>query len=73
MSAVDATTLRQVSTAALIGLDARVLLTTDEPAVHAVYDRVIDTARLWWIARAEQSIKNQAIAIVNEFNEALKK
>jgi hypothetical protein len=73
MSAVDADTLRQVSTAALIGLDARALLTTDEPAVHVVYGKVIDQAVDWWRQREQHLRRNRAVEIVNAFSDALKK
>jgi len=42
-----------VSLAALLGIDARTLLTTDDAATHVVYDRVIDQAREWWLYRAD--------------------
>lgn len=71
MSAGDATTLRQVSLAALLGLDARVLLTTDEPATHAVYRRVIEQARMMSIERAAGHARQQAVATIGLLAEAL--
>lgn len=65
MSAGDASTLRQVSLAALIGLDARPLLSTDDAAMHVAYDKVIDQSVKWWLHRAEVHRHNQAVAIVN--------
>jgi hypothetical protein len=73
MTAGDASTLRQVSLAALIGLDARVLLSTDDPAVHTVYDRIIEQGREWWLQRAEIYRHNQAVAIVNMLVESFGK
>lgn len=70
MRAGDATTLRQVSLAALLGLDARLLLTTDDPATHVVYRRAIEQARVWWIERNRIENRNVAVAVVNAIGEA---
>lgn len=71
MSAGDASTLRQVSLAALLGLDARLLLTTDDPATHVVYDRLIDQSYEWWMRRAEVWRENQAALVVEYLGVAL--
>jgi hypothetical protein len=64
MNAGDASTLRQVSLAALVGLDARPLLGTDEPAIHVVYDKLIEQGIKLWLHRNEVHQHNQAVAIV---------
>lgn len=65
MSARDATTLRQVSLAALLGIDARPLLASDDAATRIAYDRVIEQAREWAVARSLQDAKNHAIETGN--------
>jgi len=62
-----------VSLAALLGIDARTLLTTDDAATHVVYDRVIDQAREWWLYRADLQRHNLAVDIVNTLGEAFGK
>jgi hypothetical protein len=71
MSARDTFTLRQVSLAALLGIDAHALLATDDPATHAVYDKVIEQARLWSMERSQVEARNIAISVISELNEAL--
>ena len=71
MTARDASTLRQVSLAALLGIDARPLLATDDPATHVVYDKIIEQSRLWNIERSHMEARNVAVSVVNELNEAL--
>lgn len=66
MSAGDTSTLRQVSLAALLGYDARVLLATDDAATHVVHRRVIEQARAWWVERSLMDAKNHAIETGNE-------
>jgi hypothetical protein len=71
MTAGDTSTLRQVSLAALLGIDAHVLLTTDDAATHAAYDRIIEQSREWSIARSNAEARNIAVSVINELNEAL--
>lgn len=71
MTAGDASTLRQVSLAALLGLDARALLATDDAATHIVYDKVIEQARVWRVEANAIGQHNTAVAIVNLLGEAL--
>jgi hypothetical protein len=71
MTARDTSTLRQVSLAALLGIDAHVLLATDDAATHAVYDKIIEQARTWSIDRQHIEARNIAVAVINELNEAL--
>lgn len=71
MSAGDADTLRQVSLAALLGLDARLLLDTDDPATHVVYRRIIEDARVLSIHRDEVRGHNQAVQVVNRLGDAV--
>lgn len=66
MNAGDASTLRQVSLAALLGLDARVLLRTDDTATHVVYDKVIEQTRDWYVKRTTIQQQNQAYYIVDQ-------
>lgn len=65
MSAGDASTLRQVSLAAVIGLDARALLATDDPAMHEVYDRLIEQTRRRYIDTRALEARNQAAHVIN--------
>jgi hypothetical protein len=60
-----------VSLAALIGIDARILLTTDDIATHVVYDKVIEQTREWAIKRTDQLQHNQAVLIINQLGIAL--
>lgn len=69
MNAGDASTLRQVSLAAILGLDARVLLTTDDPAAHVVYDSIIQTTAKWWDTRTTNIARETAYEIVKAFAE----
>lgn len=73
MNAGDASTLRQVSLAALLGIDARLLLSTDDAATHVVYDKVIEQAREWWLYRAQMQRRNLAVEVVNVIGEAFGK
>jgi hypothetical protein len=71
MTAGDTSTLRQVSLAALLGIDARLLLATDDAATHVVYDKIIEQARLWNVERSHTEARNIAVAVISELNEAL--
>jgi hypothetical protein len=72
MSARDANTMRQVSLAALLGLDARPLLTTDDPVTHVVYAKLIRQAREWYVERAQSEQRSLAVLVINTLGEALK-
>lgn len=62
-----------MSLAALVGLDARALLTTDDPITHALYDRMIEQSVDWWIERARTQARVHAVAMWNVLGEAMKK
>lgn len=72
MKAGDASTLRQVSLAALLGIDARVLLTTDDPAVHLVYDRIVSQAQEWADVRSTNQAREHAYEVIHSLAEATK-
>lgn len=73
MTAGDATTLRQVSLAANLGIDATVLLATDDVATRLVYDRVVEGALKIAIATEDVRSNNQAVDIIDQLGLALKK
>jgi hypothetical protein len=72
MTARDASTLRHVSLAALLGIDARVLLTTDDPAVHLVYDKLVEHGIKFSDVRGTNEAREHAYEHIRTLAEAWK-
>jgi hypothetical protein len=72
MSAGDTNTLKLVSLAALLGLDASVLLTSDDDVTHAVWRKVIEQSQEWWPVQANSMAQRIADRVIATLAEALK-